>query len=192
MTARTKNLAGVVISLSLVLSLIATACAKPAPASKPTDNRTSSPVSNQPDPLTNTVLQAELIVLGNITDKRYEVITVSQGDNRTGEFTYTIFTLSVGKMIKGDPELKQVFIKVAGGLAQNPTGPWYFSVADRVLVSLHQEDGNIYTLLSPGVLWIRGTTIVSSATLQEVLGRVVQIMMANNVPIAPELPKTSP
>jgi len=85
------------------------------------------------DPLTDEVIKADLIALGTITDNRSEVVNVVSG-NRTGKFAYTLFTLSVEKVIKGDPLTKEVIIRVSGGYMgdgtyQGPTGA-YFSISD--------------------------------------------------------------
>jgi len=147
-----------------------------------------------PDPLTDTVLKADLIVLGTITDKRYEVVTVKSG-NVTGKFAYTIFTLSVEKVIKGAPDTKEVLIKVEGGpigdIYQAPTG-WYFSISDRVLLSLNKGDDNIYSLPYLGVLWIKGSKVISNPELQDMMGRVCKILRENNIPISLDEPCPEP
>ncbi len=150
----------------------------------------SSAVSNETDPLTDVVSHSDLIVLGTITDKRYEVVQVGgKSDNWTpGKYAYTIFTLSVEKVIKGDPSTKEVLIRLAGGPIgekyQLPIeGRWYFRISDHLLLSLKREDTNMYTLFHPGVLWIQGSAM-STTSLQEVMGRVAKNMLAQNIPIA--------
>ncbi len=148
------------------------------------------------------VLNAELIVSGNITDKRYELVpyetkSISGADNTTqqdygvtaGNITqgkaYTIFTLAVKKVIKGDLATKQIFVKVPGGyigeVYQVPTGD-YFQISDHVLVMLHREDDNIFTISR--LAWLRGSVIISEPELNDVIVRVIQVMRANNVPVA--------
>jgi hypothetical protein len=141
------------------------------------------------DPLTHTVIKADLIVLGTITDNRTEVVTVMSG-NTTGKFAYTFFTLSVEKVIKGNPDTKEVLIKVeggpiGGGVYQGPTGA-YFLLQDRILASLHLEEDNVYIIPSSGVVWSERPTIGAKSIvgLQESIGRIIQIMLANNIPIA--------
>jgi hypothetical protein len=141
------------------------------------------------DPLTETVIKADLIVLGTITDNRTEVVTIVSG-NTTGKFAYTFFTLSVEKVIKGNPDTKEVLIKVeggpiGGGVYQGPTGA-YFSISDRVLAMLHLEEGNIYTIPYSGVVWSESPTIGAKSIvgLPESIGRIIQIMGENNIPIA--------
>lgn len=100
--------------------------------------------------LKDPVAKADLIALGTITDKKYEVVSVGLNtDNVPGKFAYTIFTLSVEKVIKGNPDTKEVLIKVKGGpigqVYQVPTGA-YFSISDRMLALLHLEEDNVYTL----------------------------------------------
>jgi hypothetical protein len=140
------------------------------------------------DPLTDPVIKADFIVLGNITDNRTEVVTVVSG-NTTGKFAYTFFTLSVEKVIKGDPSIKEVIIRVKGGpigeVYQVPT-EGYFSISDRLLALLHFEEGNVYTLPNSGLLWFESPAIGAKSTvgLPESMGRIIQIMLANNIPIA--------
>jgi hypothetical protein len=155
----------------------------------------------EPDPFEDRVVKSDLIVYGTITDREYDIVTVKSA-NSTGEFTYTIFTLSVEKVIKGDPSTKQVPIKVVGGLEGTPgplpTGP-YFSITDKILVCLIKEAGNGYTLfpLSPfGVLWVEsGETpqpiIIRNGiemNLEKWIGEVIMIMQNNNIPIALDEP----
>ena len=140
------------------------------------------------DPLTDTVVKADLIVLGTITDNRTEVVTVVSG-NTTGKFAYTFFTLSMDKVIKGDPDTREVLIKTEGGpmddVYQGPTGP-YFLISDRILSALHLEEDNVYTIPSSGVFWVEQPSIGAKSIvgLQESIGRIIQIMTANNIPVA--------
>ena len=161
----------------------------------------------QKDTIKDTIANADLIVLGTITDKKYDVVTVGSG-NTTGKYAYTIFTLSIEKVIKGEPSTKQVFIKVAGGyigeIYQVPIGK-YFRISDHVLVSLIKKDADVYSLFevlpkggqipidsNGGVLWIDGSVISSSTPLQEMMGRVAKIMLANNIPISLDEPVPIP
>ncbi len=154
----------------------------------------SPSVPTQQDPLTDAVVKSDLIVLGNITDKQYEVVTV-ESENITGKFTYTVFTLTVEKVVKGDPDTKEVLIKVEGGpigdVYQAPTG-WYFSISDRVLLSLNKGDDNIYSLPYPGVLWIKGSKVISNPELQNMMGCVCKILRENNIPISLDEPCPEP
>jgi hypothetical protein len=140
------------------------------------------------DPLTDTVIKADLIVLGTITDNRTEVVTIVSG-NTTGKFAYTFFTLSVEKVIKGNPDTKEVLIKVEGGpigdVYQGPTGA-YFSISDRILAALHLEEDNIYTVPHAGIVWYESPAIGAKSIvgLPESIGRIIQIMVANNIPVA--------
>jgi len=186
-------------------------------AQSPNVTKPPPPIPSPPDPLTDIVVKADLIVLGTITDKKYEIVTVGlkskesnlAGDNTTqeakageldcnnintnnitpGKFTYTIFTLSIEEMIKGDPTTKQVFIKVIGGLAGSPgpepPGP-YFSITDRILTLLNRLDDNVYTVPYGGIQWIESPSIGAKSVvkLQDAIGHVIQIMKANNIPIS--------
>jgi hypothetical protein len=174
------------------------------------------PIPSPPDPLTDMVIKADLIVLGTITDKKYEIVTVSPTDNASqeakagepksgststenitlGKFTYTIFTLSVEKVIKGDPTTKQVFIKTIGG---EEVGS-YFLFKDRILALLNRLDDNIYTVPRYGIMWFESPTARAESVvkLQDAIGRILKIMTVNNIPIAlppsewPPLPATGP
>lgn len=137
------------------------------------------------------MVNADLIVLGTITNQRNEVVNVAEG-NWAGKHAYTIFTLSVEKVIKGDPNAREVLIRVPGGyigeVYQVPT-EYYFSISDRLLLNLHREEGNIFTIPhSNGVIWIEGVSIVSEASLEYMMGCVARIMKDNNIPIALDEP----
>lgn len=150
-----------------------------------------------PDPLTETVIKTNLIVLGTITDNRTEVVTVVSG-NTTGKLAYTLFTLSIEKVIKGDPSIKQAIIRLPGGyigdgIYQLPTED-YFRISDHVLVSLIREDADVYMLFAAprqggeipihgdsGILWIRGSAI-SRAPLELIMGRICKILRINGIP----------
>ena len=148
------------------------------------------------DPLTDTVIKADLIVLGTITDNRSEVVMRKWSENTTGKFAYTLFTLSVEKVLKGDPSIKKVIIQVEGGylgdgIYQGPTGG-YFYMSDHVLVSLIRQDRDVYTLFEAprkgkdilienyraGILWTQSSRI----SLQEILGRICKILRINGIP----------
>jgi hypothetical protein len=153
------------------------------------------------DPLNDLIVAADCIVSGNVTAQRYE--TVPQNNTKAA---YTIFTLSVEKMIKGDSNLKELYIKVPGGLFNDginspvfagPTGV-YFRVGDKVLITLHKEMDNIFVpeygpkttggsfpIDNPtnAIIWIKGTDVSTQATLDQAIGRVIQIMRANQIQI---------
>lgn len=201
-TKRTLMIAS--ITLSLMLSIAG--CVKQG---NTTSNETTSA---EPDTWTETVLKADLIVLGTITDLKYQVVTTYHGDNLTERFpstdnltvvrryAYTIFTLTVERVIKGDPNTREVFIKKPGGplgnnIYQAPSpGSSGVSLSDRVLLTLKQnEDGTYYDFYVPakgepiyiegkgGVLWLEGNSTIN---LNEVTGRILQIMIKNNIPVA--------
>jgi len=169
-----------------------------------------------PDPLTDTVIGADLIVLGTITEKRYEVLNVGiDTDNiapgkypYTGKCAYTLFTLSIEKVIKGAPSIKEAIIWVPGGyigeIYQVPIFG-YFEISDYVLVSLIREDADVYTLFAAplrgrevpvdggdsGVLWIQGS-LMSRTPLEEIMGRICKILRVNNIPISLNEPCPEP
>ena len=219
----------ILVAIFLIILLSVSGCAREQQATEPTGVPSSPPItepstapSSKPsiggggpastvvpsDPqksFEDAVLNADLIVTGTITDKRYELvpydtkpisntgnITQQEYNLNTGNMTqgkiYTIFTLTVEKVIKGDPATKQVFVKVQGGIIEGKlielaTGE-YFSISDQVLLTLHREDDDVLTLSSPGLVWIRGSKVMSEPELSEIIGRVIRIMKANNIPIA--------
>ena len=150
------------------------------------------------DPLTDTVIQADLIALGTITDNRSDVMIVATG-NSTVKHPYTFFTLSVETVIKGDPSIREAIIRVPGGPINGkyllPTER-YFLINDHVLVSLIREDADVYTLfrapkknlfglpiptIDDGVLWIRGSA-TSREPLELIMGRICQVLRLNGIP----------
>jgi hypothetical protein len=135
----------------------------------------------------NAVLNADLIVSGNITSLRYEVIKVESANVTPGKYAYTIFTLTVDKVIKGYPNTNEVLIKLPGGyigeIYQVPI-MGYFSISDQVLLTLHREADDVFTVTSPSLVWIRGKTAMSEPELSDVIVRVIRIMRANNIQIA--------
>jgi hypothetical protein len=151
--------------------------------SKPTTPIITNPTptgTSTPDPLTESVIKADLIVLGTITDKKYETVTIGSG-NTTGKYTYTIFTLVVEKVIKGDPTTTQVSIKTLGF----ETDPSYFLLKDKILVLLNRQNDNYYTLSKWGLQWFESPSTGAKpiVNLQEAIGHIIQIMKVNNVPI---------
>jgi hypothetical protein len=156
------------------------------------------------DPLTDTVIRADLIALGTITDNRTEVVMVKTSENTTGKFAYTLFTLSVEKVLKGDPAIKKVIIQVEGGYLGDglyqllSPGVRSFRTADHMLVGLnHLIDDRYSTFgvryrkdwfgpLSIGgvdsVLWIQGSSLISSDPLELIMGRVCRAMRTNGIP----------
>jgi len=140
------------------------------------------------DPLTETVIKADLIALGTITDNRTDVVTIVS-DNSTGKRAYTIFTLSVEKVIKGNPDTKEVLIKVEGGpigeAYQVPTGA-YFAISDRILALLQLKEDNIYTIPYAGIVWFESTTTGAKSIerLPDSIGRIAKNMLVQDIPIA--------
>jgi hypothetical protein len=162
----------------------------------------------QKDPLKDPIAEADLIALGTITDKKYEIASVILNtDNITsGKFAYTIFTLSVEKVIKGNPDIKEVSIKNSGsplddrGIAMPSEA--VFDVGDHVLAVLTHEEGTTYSFVQPGgIVWLnRGAVVLpgDATDLQYSLGRIVKIMLLKHIPITlprsewPPLPTSSP
>jgi hypothetical protein len=168
-----------VLSISPTNTPVATTTVKPSIA---------IPTPNLTDPLTGMVLAADIIVLGTITNQKIE--TVVRG---SGTFDYTYSTLTIEKIIKGEPGSRELFIKTEIGVGN------LLLVADKTLVCLHKDINNIYTpeygpRLTTGpfpidstdgyIIWIQGAHVNTRNPLEEVIGRVIQIMRANNIPIA--------
>ncbi|MFC1861167.1 hypothetical protein ACFLYL_02660 [Chloroflexota bacterium] len=89
------------ISLTLVVICVPVFC-KDATVSKPD-------VGNE-DYLSYLVKESHNIVFGTITGEKSYTVTVSE-EGQTGKTLYTIFTLSVEKIIKGDYNIKEVLFK---------------------------------------------------------------------------------
>lgn len=160
-----------------------------------------------PDPLTETVIKADLIVLGTITDNRTEVVTIVS-ENSTGKFAYTLYTLSVEKVIKGDPSIKEAIIREEGGyigdgIYQFSTAGWNFRISDHVLLGLIHENADDYILFAApyggkipidsvnSILWIQGSAM-STAPLEEIMGRICKILRINRIPISLNEPCPEP
>jgi hypothetical protein len=150
----------------------------------------------QKDPLKDPVAKADLIALGTITDKKYEVVSVGLNtDNVTpGKFAYTLYTLSVEKVLKGDPSIKEAIIRAEGGyisdrIYQGPTGR-HFRVSDHVLVGLFKQKDDVYIVwegenpqFADSVFWIQGSAM-SIDPLELIMGRICKILRINGIPIS--------
>jgi hypothetical protein len=155
----------------------------------------SNPALTPKDPLEETVLEADCIVKGKIVDQRDEVIQVGEGKS-AGTQTYRIFKLAVDKMIKGDPDVKELFIKTSPGIVGAPI----FQISEIILVCLSKEHDDIFVVfgynspLPDGRMSIEGDWAVLWDTMDEnqrslvdpdhIIGRIISIMKLNNIPIA--------
>jgi hypothetical protein len=198
----TKNIKGVavfyfiqVLLLTLViLTLSGCTTTKPTTSNKtdtsilpiPTTTTLSPTPPTKVDPWTDIVIKVELIVTGNITNQKYEVITVESGNN-TGKRAYTIYTLSVEKVIKGYSDTKEVSLCLAGGLIDDKVFQSYpvpnFYLADKILVCLSKKSNNMYDVLA--VLWLETSVIPITPVinLRDTIGRILKIMLDNHLPI---------
>jgi hypothetical protein len=136
----------------------------------------------------NILFQSDLIVLGTITDKKYDLVTIESG-NSSGFRPYTIFTLSVEKVIKGETDTDEVFIRVPGGpigeVFQQPT-EGYFPESTRMLVLLFHNDNGFYTIPHHGITWFESIDpkAKSVISLDDSLGNIIALMKNNNIPIS--------
>jgi hypothetical protein len=157
--------------------------------------------SNVESIIENNVIKADFIILGTITDFRYE-----KANDLSGNAVYTIFTLTAEKTIKGDPNTKEVFIKLPGGIIRGTVGTdgkskdfeelpsrGYFHITDKVLVCLQKGEVDYYCVMIPlGTLWAKtfdGNEFVLSKpngermTLKWMMGFTIKTMRENNIPI---------
>jgi len=157
-----------VLTLSVVSFVVSAGCKPP-----------------QTDYLTDNVLKSDLIVFGTITDEKYDILPVDSV-NATYSHIYTIFTLTVEKVIKGNPDTKEVLIKVFG----NPDNPGpepvthYFHITDKTLVLLHLDDDGKYSIIYPGIAWLEAGHYTPTESLESVIGRIIKIMVDNKIPVA--------
>jgi hypothetical protein len=190
---RIANISIILILLAVTLGMAScnnSAIINHAPSSSAYVNQ--STLESKPDPMTHMVIKADLIVLGTITEKRYDVVTVVSGKT-TGKLAYTLFTLSVEKVIKGDPSIKEAIIQVPGGyigeVYQVPI-LGYFQISDHVLLGLIKQKDDVYTLefntieftqCADSVFWIQGSAM-SRDPLELIMGRICKILRINGIP----------
>jgi hypothetical protein len=139
---------------------------------------------NSKDPWEEMVLRADCIVAGTITNKSYELVTVPQTDGN-GKLAYTNYILSVEKVIKGDTDTKEIFIKLQGGpinenLYEVPVFGG-FEVLEKVLVCLSYQGDNRFTLVPDGKLWTNDKKFVPSK-IEDAISHVTRIMNDKNIP----------
>jgi hypothetical protein len=164
---------------------ILTQTSSPVPAS-PNATIPSPSVTTKQDPLTDIVIKADLIVYGTITDKKYEVETLSVG-NITAKHAYTIYTFTVEKIIKGPADTKEAIIRVPGGIIDDKTSEVYlgpnFFITDKALLCLTYKKNSMY--IGENVLWAESSASVGKpmTSLDQEIGRVLKIMIDNNIPI---------
>jgi hypothetical protein len=148
-------------------------------------------------PFEDLAIQADCITVADVTTAKAE--RSLPGDKFQG-WVYTTFTLTIDKLIKGDVGIKEVFIRLPGGIINDEVGysnaPWMqgvLSLEDKVLVGLKKEDNGYYSGLPWGLPWARkpdGYEYVMTLdtgerlTLQKLLGIMIQTMLANNIPVA--------
>ncbi|MBI2831799.1 MAG: hypothetical protein HYX79_06045 [Chloroflexi bacterium] len=207
MYLRIKRLVAILLFLLIIASMLLAGCVRQpegTPTTTPTPIPTATIITPSPTPSTPTptsatipilptptispellnylVIDSDLIAAGTITNLRYEVVTRGQGD-RAGKYAYTVFTLSVDKVIKGNPATKEVFIRVEGGkiddkVSQQASG-YYFDISDRVLVCLQQGVDGVYTILPRGLRWSKYSY---PSEIRDVISQIVQVMRDNNIP----------
>ncbi len=158
------------------------------------------PTKPYEDPIEKNTLLADIIIVGTVIDQKVERVDSSQHDY-LGSITYTTFTFSVDKMVKGNPDTKEVFIRLPGGTIKDENGatnnpPWqgYFTMSQQALLFLKKGDGNYFTVMVPfGAPWWKKAGgyefIMTKAngermTLENLLGIIVKTMRINAIPIA--------
>ncbi|MBN1190220.1 MAG: hypothetical protein JXA46_10740 [Dehalococcoidales bacterium] len=134
----------------------------------------------------NVVLAADLIVIGEITGIKYEVV-----EEEIGRLIYTIYTLKIEKTIKGDEKIKEVYFWALGG-NNGETAMVYifhhkFDITDRLMICLQKRPDDTYDVLfndgSNGQLWLESKVWKMSYDMDTVLGWVILVMKKNNIPI---------
>jgi hypothetical protein len=153
----------------------------------------SSPVVFQEGHFKEAVIESEYIVTGTISDKKYETITY---DNQV-KFVYTIYTLKVDKIIKGDPNNSELYVKTLGGkIDENResilAGEIIFDIPSDVLGLTRKDEFNTYHIeeddentyfIGHGPLWVDSATRSTSPDLETTIGWLINDLRANNIPI---------
>jgi hypothetical protein len=138
--------------------------------------------------ITTNIKQADFVVLGTITDFRYEP---------SNKMAYTIFTLTVDQMIKGDSDTSRILIKLQGGMMNEhkvvSSTEGYFELSDQAMVCLKKGE-KYYSIMRPfGTLWRSNAdgarmgiakSYSEMMTSDETIDLVKQIMKDNNIPVA--------
>ena len=110
----------------------------------------------------------------------------------------------IEKVIKGDPSIKEIYIKAPGGIIENngitvtqdSPGP---SIGTKIMLGLNKKDGYYYPV-SSDPFWLETSSepkIMSNQPLNYEIGRVLKIMLENDIPISlphsewPPIPATT-
>ena len=210
MRTRMNRLIILIVLTCLALALLLPACGQPPPEPASSETLTVTPTTtlvptpaptatptvsetevNREDAFTDIVVKSDLIVYGSITGNRYETVAVGEGET-AGWVAFTISSLSVEKVIKGEPDITEVLIRTEGGLIESPEGNVIQgslgpSIGDKSLQGYHREDDNVYTLIHNGLFWvetIKEPKITTTIPLRDMIGRIIVVMQANDIPIA--------
>jgi hypothetical protein len=162
---------------------------------------TEEPLYPLPPRYKEAVIDADIIVLGTVTDVDYEEIQVGEGEY-AGKQVYTITTLTVEKVLKGDPGTKQVLFRTEGGIFEDGVEQFprqKFEIGHRLLYyALEEWQGDQYVPAnSGGILWAGGGNIYAPPVkvcfqdtvyrldiLEDVMEIVIKLMKENNIPVA--------
>jgi hypothetical protein len=148
-------------------------------------------------PFQDLAIQADCIIVANVIAAKAER---AKPEDIYPHWVYTTFTLTVEKLIKGDPDIKEVFIREPGGTINDEMGylkvPWMqvaFTLNEKALACLKKEDNGYYSVLNWGIPWAQESdgykyemTMGNGErmTLEKLLGIIIQTMLANNIPVA--------
>lgn len=133
------------------------------------------------------VINADIIAHGVITNREYKEF---RDDPVT---THTIYTLSIDQVVEGNPNTKEVLIKIEGGVRPDGTsvavfdGERGYDIQDELLACFRIPENTYFSVIQGGT-WIKGKNISSRESFQKHLGKILKIMYANDLPIS--LPKS--
>jgi hypothetical protein len=168
------------------------------PASTPEKMPSTKPgktnEQSQIDLITEPVVKADSIVIGTVVSKTYT--RGNSAENEEISLIYSLVTISIEKVIKGETNAKDLLLKVLeeGQVGDSQTGTSYqlinalegslfhYVISNKMLVCVAKSTGhNYYTVPRYGVIYINENP---SQDITSVTRRVTQIMMKNNIPVA--------
>jgi WD40 repeat protein len=150
------------------------------PTEKPAA-RYVAPTITPVDLITPEVLAADLIVFGIITDLKYDVQNIGNGRN-----VWTVYTLAVDKVLKGDPQTKVVSLRLQGGKFPDGTesqvvNGYRFEISNQLLLAL-DDAANGYSIRA--IFYQDSPKSHPSISSASVVARVQRVMQENNLPVS--------